>query len=322
MPLLRSFLNAFALALACTQVAAQASWPTRPVRIVVPFPAGGATDVAARAIANQMATTLGQPVIVENKAGASGKIGTDFVVANASDDHLLLMTNPSSHTLPGLIERRPSFDPVRDFRPVAQVASATMFLAVSSAVPVQSFQEFVALARRSPGKLSYGSIGNGSAQHLFSELLKKRVGISMVHIPYRGEMPAVNDLLAGTIDVYFLASAKRFENEPRVKLLAVAANERWFNLPQIPTMAEQGLDKFTFDAWNGLFATRAMPADAVARLNGAVNAALKSQGVRDALQTLGYRPVGGAPDVLAQRVSADINTYRPLVDAKVVQLND
>jgi tripartite-type tricarboxylate transporter receptor subunit TctC len=291
------------------------------VRIIVPFTAGGATDVTARALAAYLATALGQPFIVENKAGAAGKIGTEFV-ARSEDDHLLLMTNPSSHTLPWLIERKPSFDPVRDFHPVAQVASATLFLAVNSKVQAQNLPELLALARRNPGKLSYGSIGNGSAQHLVSELMKQRTGISMVHIPYRGEMPAINDLLAGSIDVFFVASAKRFEAEPRVRLLAVAASERWFNLPQIPTMAEQGLDNFTFDAWNGLVGSRAVPADAVQKLNAAVNAALKTPGVRDALQTLGYQPVGGNPDVLARRISADIKTYRPLIERKLVQLSD
>lgn len=300
---------------------AQSAWPTRPVKIVVPFAAGGATDVTARAIATHLSKTFGQSFVVENKSGASGKIGTDYVL-KAEDDHVLLMNNPSGLTLPWLIERHPSFDPVQDFQPVIQAASATLFLAVNSQVPVANLQEFLAYAKTHPGKLSYASIGSGSAQHFVTELLKQRVGISLVHIPYRGEAPAINDLLSGTVEVYFIASGKRLESESRVRLLGVAAKERWFNMPQVPTFAEQGLKDFTFDAWNGLFAPKGLPADVVKKLNAAVNEALAADDVKEAIQKLGFSPVGGTSSALAQRVALDIQTYRPLIEQKIVQLND
>lgn len=303
------------------QAQAQVPWPARPVKIVVPFPPGGATDVTARAVATSLSRSFGQPFVVENRSGAAGKIGTELV-AKTDDDHVLLATNPSSHTLPGLIERNPSFDPVKDFRPVVQMASATLFLAVSAKVPARNFAEFVAYAKANPGKLSYGSIGNGTAQHLITELLKQRTGISLVHIPYRGEAPAIGDLLGGSIDVYFIASGKRFESETRARLLGVAAPQRWFNMPQVPTLAEQGLKDFTFDAWNGLVAPKTVPPEAIGRLNKAVNEALATQAVRDALHNLGYTPVGGPASVLAERIATDIRTYRPLIEKKIVQLND
>jgi tripartite-type tricarboxylate transporter receptor subunit TctC len=211
---------------------------------------------------------------------------------------------------------------MKDFRPVAQLASATLFLAVNAKVPARNFAEFIAYAKAHPGKLSYGSIGNGTAQHLVTELLKQRAGISLVHIPYRGEAPAIADLLGGSIDVFFIASGKRFETEERVRLLGVAASHRWFNMPQVPTLAEQGLKDFTFDAWNGVVAPRNVPAEAIQRLNKAINEALATPAVRDAIQNLGYSPVGGPASVLGDRIASDIRAYRPLIAQRNVQLNE
>jgi len=301
------------LLLAAMPAPAQEAFPARPIRIVVTFAAGGITDVTARALAEGMRVKLGQPVVIENRPGASGRIGSEYVAKSAPDGYTLLMVTPSTTTVLAAIDPTLSYDPEKSFAPVSHVASATFFLVVNPALPANNLAELLALARAKPGALNYGSLGPGSAPHLITEMFKRAAGIDLVHVPYKGEPLALADLLSDRIHVLFMAAAKPHVDAGKVRALGTTALEPWFTLPDVPPLDRVGLPGFQFIGWNGLVAPAGTPREVVFRLNEAASAALQDPGVRRILTEAGFKPVGGAPAAMGTVIRNDLASLRRLV---------
>jgi tripartite-type tricarboxylate transporter receptor subunit TctC len=257
-------------------------WPDRPLRIVVPFPPGGSNDIIARQLAEALRERLGQPVIVENRAGAGGNVGADSVAKAAPDGLSLLLTAPGPLAINEHLFRNMPFVPQRDFAPVALVASVPIVLMVTNGLAVRSVAELVALAKRDPGKLAFGSSGNGSTNHLAGELFKSMAGIDIVHVPYRGAAPAMTDLVGGQIQMMFdnMPAALPQVRGGQVRGLAVAGAARAEALPELPTVGESGVPGFEAEAWFGLVAPSATPEAVLQRLQSACGAALADSGLR------------------------------------------
>ena len=288
---------------------AQPDWPDRPVRIVVPYPPGGSNDILARLLAEALRPRLSQPVLVENRAGAGGNVGADAVAKAPPDGHTLLLTAPGPLAINAALYRGMPYDPARDLVPVALVASVPIVLMVTNALPVTSVAELIALARREPGRLSFGSSGNGSTNHLAGELLKGMAGIEMVHVPYRGAAPAMTDLIAGQVQVLFdnMPGSLPQIRAGRVRALAVAGGTRAAVLPELPTVAEAaGLPGFAAESWFGLAAPGGTPARLVERISAAVREALADPALRERFAEAGAVPgaldtAGFAAFVAAER---------------------
>lgn len=271
---------------------AQAPWPERPVRIVVPFPPGGSNDIIARLLSEALRERLGQPFLVENRSGAGANIGADLVAKSPPDGHTLLVAAPGPFAINQHLYRTMPFDPARDLVPVALVAEVPIVLMVPNASPATTLGELIALARRQPGRLSFGSSSIGGTNHLAGELLKSMAGIDIVHVPYRGAAPAMTDLIAGRLDLYFdnMPGVLPHVREGRVRAIAVAGAARASVLPELPTMAEAGLPGFEASAWFGMAAPGGTPPAMVARINAAVLAALADPGLRARLAQAGAEP--------------------------------
>ena len=301
------------LALASQPVAAQ-SYPTRVIRIVVPFPPGGPTDVAARLIAQPLGEALGQSVIVENQPGAGGRTGSRSVARAAPDGYTLLMGGTNLNAIIPAIYKNLDYDPVKSFTAVASVASDAVVMVINPSLPARTVAEFVQTAKASPGKLKYGS-APGIASHLASELLKYRAGIDMPFIPYRGGGPAITDLLGGQIDMIFnnksvLLALIRGE---KLRALAVTADRRWPELPDVPTLREAGFPDFPSDIVYGLLAPAGTSDAIVEKLNASVNATLQSPELRANLAKLGIEARAATPQAFGAAMAADMAKYDEIV---------
>jgi tripartite-type tricarboxylate transporter receptor subunit TctC len=303
-------------ALAATPVpaAAQAAWPDRPIRVLVPFAPGGVTDAIGRLSAEWLSKSLGQPTPVENRSGANGAIAAEAVARSAPDGYTLFTASASQMVmLPALT--RVNFDPVKDFAPVSIVASNPMVLAVSTKLGVNNLAEFIALAKREGGKLDYSSAGTGSSTHLAMGLLLGRAGIQMQHIPYRGGAPAVQALLSGEVGAYFGNPSDMIPHLDggRIRVLAVAGSERLASLPGAPTVAEQGFPGFRAETWNGIVAPAGTPEPVVGRMAQALGEACKDAGFRASLERLGTTPVCSTPAAFRDAMAADAPIWREAV---------
>jgi tripartite-type tricarboxylate transporter receptor subunit TctC len=300
---------------------AQGDWPSRPIRIVVPFAPGGSSDVSARLVGNHLSARLGRPVVVENKPGAATVIGTQEVARAAPDGYTLLLTPPpfviTQFAYPNL-----PYDPVRDIRPVALLVLAQNALMVKADLPARNFAEFVALAKARPGALNYASPGNGSLPHVAFELLKLRAGIDVVHVPYRGGGPAVADLAAGRVDAMIaspLEAAGQVQGG-RVRPLMVAGSPRIPTWPDVPTAEEAGLRGFAAPGWFGLSAPAGVPDAIVTRLNAEVNAVLAMDEVKARLAELGAAAAPGTPAAFAALIEAQRAQWSEAVRAAQVRV--
>lgn len=264
------------------------TYPSKPIRVVVPWPAGGLVDVAARQLGQRMQNTLGQPLVIENKVGAGGNIGADLVAKSAADGHTLLFTT-SALTINAALRSTMPFDPVKDFERVAVVAYAPAVLVVNPNSSIRSLDDLVKAARSQPGKLSYASAGVGSPAHLMSELFKSRQNIFVVHIPYTGAPAAMNDQIAGRIDFQFANAAVALPQVKagKVRAIAVTSTQRLSGLPDVPTMAEAGMKEFEIQQWIGLMAPQGTPAAVVNRLVSEVNTVLALNEFGQALSSSG-----------------------------------
>jgi tripartite-type tricarboxylate transporter receptor subunit TctC len=301
------------LLLAASLAAHAESYPARPVKIVVPWLAGGVADISARALAEAMREALGQPAIVENRPGASGKIGTALVAHAAPDGYTLLLGSPSAMTLPTVIDPQPGFDPVKDFVPIAQLSSSTYFLVVGPTPGLDSMAGLIAYARAHPGALNYGSWGNGTATHIAGAMLASAAGIDIVHVPYKGDGPVMQELIAGRLQFAFVIDAKPNVEAGRLRALGTTSPEPWFTLPDVPPIGQSSLPGFKFMAWQGLLAPAGTPDEITAMLNRTVNQALQSERMRAILTQSGFKPVGGAPAQLARTIDEDLATIRRVV---------
>jgi tripartite-type tricarboxylate transporter receptor subunit TctC len=293
---------------------AQAAWPDRPLRLVVPFPAGSTPDIAGRAVATHLGQVMGQPCVVENKAGAGGNIGTD-AVAKATDGHTIgVSINGPLSTAPALFPNLP-YDPARDLAPVSLLLRGAQILVIHPDVPARDFAGFVAHAKANPGKLAFGSVGSGSGSHLAMVDIMARTGLDLLHVPYRGFPPAVLDLMAGRIQALVLISAGILPQirEGRVRALAVTAEARLPLTPDVPTLAEVGLPDAASYAWNGLIAPSSMPAERVARLAEETQRALAVPQTRAALEAAGFEVVGSSPAEFARYITAEAVRWGGLI---------
>ena len=303
----------FALLALAAGLAQSQQYPTKPVRIIAPFAPGGGTDFIARLIAQKLTERLGQQVIVENKPGAGGNLGAEFAVKSAPDGYTLLLVAGSYTVNPSLYKL--SFDPVNDITPIVQLSQGPFVVAVHPSVPAHNLKELIELARRQPDKLSYASAGSGSITHLASELFLDMAKIKIVHIPYKGTGPALNDTIAGSTQLIFgsVSTTLQFIKSGRLRGLAVTTPKRIPALPDLPTVAEAGVPGYEVVLWHGLVAPKGVPRPIVDRLNREANEVLKAKEMEDLLATDGVAPAGGTSEQFRAVIKADIERWRGVV---------
>jgi len=321
----RTSAGIIALAAACALVAApqahaQEPYPTKPIRIIVPFTPGTGIDILARTLGQRMGEDWSTGVVVENRAGASGNIGTEAVAKAAPDGYTLLMTASTIVLNRSLFKTIP-YDPVKDFAPVAPLAIGRLALVINPAVGAKTVKELIAFAQANPGKLFYGSPGNGTPHHLAMELFKSSTGVDIVHVPYKGTGPAVQDLVGGQIGVMFLPVhvALPLVEGGKLTMLAAGGTQRSSVTPNVPSLAEAaGLREVDTDIWYGLYAPAQTPRAIVHKLNTQMNALLRNAAVADILGKQGLQPTGGTPEALEQLTQSDLERWARVVrDAKI-----
>jgi tripartite-type tricarboxylate transporter receptor subunit TctC len=314
----RSFIATVLLAACLAPVQAQ-SWPVKPVRVVVNFPPGGAADQIARAISVPLQEALGQPVVVENRAGSNGNIGGDLVAKSPADGYTLLMSSGGMVSVNPHIYPKMSFDPAKDLEPVAAAARVLVFLVSKPALPVNNIAELIAYIKANPGKLSYGSAGSGSSLHLAGEMFKSQAGLFAVHVPYRGAAPALVDLLAGQIDYYFDPGIGLNQvRAGKLKLLAVGSPKRSPLFPDVPTLNEAGLTGFDADTVFGFYAPSGTPAPVVARLNREINRILATPALKDRMAALGGEALAMTPGEFAAKASEDSKRFGAIIKERQI----
>ncbi|HEX2546441.1 MAG TPA: tripartite tricarboxylate transporter substrate binding protein [Ramlibacter sp.] len=289
-------------------------YPTKPIRLVIPFPAGGATDIFGRAVSQKMGERLGQPVVVDNKPGAGGSIGSDIVAKAPADGYTILLSTSSTHAIAPSFSAKLPYDAVVDFTPIVHVGNAPNIMVVPNSSPARTVKEWVEHARKNPGKLNYASSGNGTIVHLSAEYFKARTNTFLVHIPYRGTALAMPDLVSGKIDVLFdsVASALPHIRDGRVRALGISSLKRSPLFPELPAIAET-VPGYETTTWFGIYGPKGLPADVVQRVNAAVNQALQDPEVKDRLARLGIEPVGGTPQSFASYTEADRAKWKKII---------
>ena len=301
------------------QALAQVPYPNKPVRLLVPFPAGGATDIFARALSQKLPDKLGAQVVVENRPGAGGSLGSDLAAKAPADGYTLLLATTSTHTIGPAFNARLPYDAVRDFTPIVHVGNAPSIMLVPNNSPAKTVQEWIAYARANPGRLNYASSGNGTIVQLTAELFKAQAGLFVVHIPYKGTALAIPDLVSGKLDVLFdsLPSGIPHVRDGRLRALGVTTAKRTPLAPDLPAIAEV-LPGYESNTWFGLYGPRGLPADIVAKVNAAVNQTLMDAEVKDKLFRLGIEPVGGTPATFSAMLAQESAKWRQIiVDRKI-----
>ena len=300
---------------AASPASAQAPFPSRPITLVVPFAAGGSTDVVARLVAQKMSEGLGQQVVVENVAGAGGNVGAARVAKAEPDGYQILMATVATHALNPLMLKRKPYDPVTDFAPISLLAIVPNVLVVNPQFPAKTVQELVALLKANPGKYNYASSGIGTPLHLSGELFKSLSGTQMQHIAYRGAGPALNDVVANQVPIMFdnLPSASEFIKAGTLRGVAVTTKERVPSFPDMPTIAEGGLAGYETYTWNALFGPKGTPPAIVERLQAEAVKAVRDPGLQERLKAFSATVVGSTPDALAEHVKAEIAKWTPVV---------
>ena len=293
---------------------ALAQWPAKPIRIIVSYPAGGGADITARLLAPRLSETLKQQVIVENRGGAGGAIGGDAAAKSAPDGYTFLL-DAANHAVNPSLQTKMPFDTLKDLTPVSLLVQVPNVLVVNPSFPANSVRELIALVKAKPGAYSFASSGNGSAQHLAAELFKSQAGLFMVHIPYRGGAPAIVDVIAGQIPMFFgnMASALPHVKSGKVKALAVTGRTRSPAMPQLPTIAESGLPGYEVYEWNALFAPAGTPPDIIERVQREVVRALAVPEVRERLASLGAEPVGSTPAELDKFRRSEMEKWAAII---------
>jgi tripartite-type tricarboxylate transporter receptor subunit TctC len=296
------------------------SWPTKPVRFIVPFPPGGSTDLAARTLADKLTRSMSAQFVVENRAGGGGAIGTTEVARAMPDGHTILFAADPVTTLNLVVKNLP-YDTLRDFVAITQVTTQPLAVAVHAAVPARDIGGLVAYARANPGKLSFAHSGTGTGQHMSGELLKKMAGIDMVHVPYKGGGPAVQDLVGGQVPVGVLGSTPLIPHHKagRIRILAFTSKERFAAMPEIPTLHESGFPGFDTTQWLGLLAPRGTGVEIVQRLQAETAKALALPDVRERLGQAALQPVGSTPEQFAAVIRADIERWGKLAQELGIQ---
>ena len=316
----RRLAQALGLALAMTAGSAMAqAWPSKPISLIVPFPAGGTTDVLARALAEKLTLSLGQTVIVESKPGAGATLGADYVAKAKPDGYTLLM-GAVHHTIASSVYKKLPYDFQKDFTPITTVALVPNVLVVNASTAAKNVAELVAMVKAQPGKLTYGSNGNGTAQHLIGTQFENITGTDLVHVPYKGSGPLATDLLGGQITMSFdtVTPVLQHIKGGKLRALAVTTSKRSSALPDVPTLDEAGLKGFNIGTWFGVLAPAATPKDIVARLNAEMVKAIQSPDFRKRMEEIGAEPIGNSGEQMAQQIKSETEKFGKLVkDAKV-----
>lgn len=309
----RTLLASLALATACASAAAQ-GYPDRPVKLVVPYAPGGSADIVARLIADEWGKTLGKSMFIENKAGAGGNVGVDAVAKSPADGYTVGLQTVSLAINPSLTARMP-YDTLKDLAPIGMVASSQHVLVVNQAVPAKNLKELLALARSRPGRLSYGSAGNGSTFHMAAELFKPTAGLAVVHIPYRGGGPALTDTIAGMVEMSFpvLSAAQGHVQAGKLRALGVTGKKRSLLMPDVPTIAEAGLPGYAFETWFMVFAPAGTPAPVLEKLNAALTTTLQSAAVKERMVKEGFEPTPSTAAQARVRLQAEMPVWAKLV---------
>jgi tripartite-type tricarboxylate transporter receptor subunit TctC len=317
---LRVIIALLALAIASPMAAEAQEWPNRPIRFIVPFPAGGSTDVAARVIGEYLSRKLGQQIVVENKSGASGVVGTEAAAKSAPDGYTILIVSDQVCTWQHLLKL--NFDPMKDLVPVVQLSRQPVVLAVHPSLGPTTLAELIALAKQRPG-MSYATSGVGSQQHIAAQWFAHLAGIKLEHVPYRGGGQAINDLIAGHVKIASLGSSPLIPHYKAgiLRLLAQTTKERSPSLPDVPTYQEAGLKELVLDQWLGVFVPAGTPPAIGARLNAEVNQALADPAIRQTFLQSAQEPVGGTADAFARLVREDFEKYRRLVKDLDIKAN-
>jgi tripartite-type tricarboxylate transporter receptor subunit TctC len=321
----RRRLLALAPALGATALAtpalAQAPWPARQIRLVVPYPPGGASDIAGRLQAQVLQDGLGVPCVVDNRAGAGGTIGTAHVAQSAPDGYTVMMASPSSHLGAPLLFKTPGYEGVDDFTAIATFATGTAMVCVNPRLPITTIQELIAYAKARPGALNYGSAGAGGANHMLGVLFMARTGTELTHVPYRGAAPALADLIAGNIQVVFdsYSGVIGSVRAGQVRALAVTNPTRWPLAPEFPTVQEQGVADYDLPSFSAVMGPKGIPEPIVARMNSVINAALATPAMVERLAGVGNAPFPNTPEAFAALMRAQRTTWQELVRSTGLQ---
>ena len=322
-PIRKFLLALFILASATTSISvySQTAYPNRPIKMISPFPPGGASDALARLVASKLGEGLGQTVTVDNRAGASGNIGHEAAAKSQPDGYTLLLSNSSSVvTNPHLFKKLP-FDPLSDFAPISMVASAGQVLVVHPSVPATTIAELTAFAKANPNKLNFGSGGKGIQSHISGEMYKSAVGVDIVHIPYKGTVQAVTDLLAGQIQIVFsdMAPALPHIKSGKLRAIAVTSSQRSASLPDVPTISESGLPGFSSGVWWSVLGPKGTPVEIVNRINSEIGKMMQSADVREAYAKLGITPQHSTPSKVLENIRAESPVMAKILKAAGVE---
>ena len=312
-----------AAALTAAPAALAQTYPTKTVRMIVAFPPGGTTDILARATAQKLTEAFGQQVVIDNRPGAGGNIGTELVARSPADGYTLLASPGSTLTSNPAVYAKVPFDTVRDFAPVTIIAEVPNVLIVHPSLPVKTVKELIALAKTRPGQLAYASTGAGQSTHLSAELFKQMARVDMIHVPYKGSAPALTDMVAGQVTVMFdnMPSCLPFVKAGRLKAIAVTSTKRSPTTPELPTVAEAALPGFDVTVWFSVLAPANTPRDIVARLNGEIVKALKAPDMRERLSQQGAEPVGNTPEEFSAVIKRDLAKWSKLVKDANIRLD-
>jgi tripartite-type tricarboxylate transporter receptor subunit TctC len=310
------------LALFSTALHAQI-YPSRPVRVIVPFPPGGTTDIVARLVADRLGATLGQPAVIENRAGAGGAIGAEAIAKAAPDGYTIGLATVSTHAVNPAINPRLAYDALRDFTPISNLASVPNVVSAHPSLGISDLKQLVERAKSSPGKITYASAGNGSLSHMLGEIFKSATGTDLLHVPYKGVGPALNDTLGGQVNVLFdnLPSSLPHIQSGKLRALAVSSPARLDFLPDVPTFAEAGVPQLNDPSWFGLVGPAKLPPAVLARVHEAVKQALATPEVRERMRQAGAVPVGNTPGEFAAQIRAELERHRRVAAERGIRID-
>jgi tripartite-type tricarboxylate transporter receptor subunit TctC len=303
--------------------AAQSSYPTRAIKLIVPFAAGGSTDLIARVVAEQMRKEMGQPVVVENRGGAAGALGTEEVAKSTPDGYTLAVATVSTMIVYLASQEKPNYT-LESFVPITNMASMPNILTAGPSIPAKDVKEFIALAKANPGKYTYATSGVGSINHMLGESFQAYAGIKLVHVPYKGSGPAMQDVMGGQVDLLFdqFPSSKNFVDTNKLKAIAAISPQKIPGYPNIMTMADAGMKDFTDEAWYGVMAPAGTPPDVVAKLTAGMQKALSNPELRARIEQLGARPVGNSSAEFTAQIRREIERMRKLIKDRNIKLSE
>jgi tripartite-type tricarboxylate transporter receptor subunit TctC len=305
-------LGALVLVWASAQLAWADNYPSRPIKVIVPYAAGGFSDQASRIISDAMSRSLGQPMVIDNRAGGGGRIGSDAVTKMAPDGYNLLMTTNGTHTYMAVTEKNLSYDPINDFTPISLIGTYGLLMVINPTVPAKNLKEFIAYAQNNRNKINYATSGMGSGLHFAGELFNAMAKTQMIHVPYKGSGPGMQDVLAGVCQVIFDGAAKTQIDAGKVRFLGTTSAVRDPRFPDMPTLSESGLTGYDLTYWVGLFGPKGLPADVQARLQAAVKTTLADSEVQRKLNGLGMTLVGSTPEQMVKEIRVETEKLRAI----------